>query len=203
MVLKKTKTIFEDKDRDVVMDYYDIIDALEVGEDIDKIKLEIRKLIKKDPDFCDAYLLLSDIYMDAGEEQKAKIMIDIAYSQAMKLISKRGNKLPATVEWAILENRHILRSLCKKADSYWKENKIIEAYALMENILSINPIDNLGIRFLMLAILEGMSQKAFVKKFPPDKGGSELFEWFDQKQGNYAQEFAVWRATMEEYGKIL
>jgi len=80
---------FIDKDRfDVREVYWDFVESDDT--DISKGIKKLKSMIKKDPDFFDAYTSLSDLYLvDENPEEMYKVLKD-GYNRAMKLIVKRG-----------------------------------------------------------------------------------------------------------------
>ncbi len=193
---KQRKREFLDKDREVMSDYYDLCDrrASKTTE------AQLRRLIERDPDFLDPYLLLCEILKNGrSRRSEAEKVLDEAYSRAIKLITDKRGNWPDVLEWAWLGNRHIIRTILDKAISLWTKGETNGALELFRKLLKTNPGDNVGARNFILAIRMGMSFEAFERRF--DKGGfydMELVEWFDGNCGKFSDEFGWWEKAVEE-----
>ena len=98
-----------------------------------------------------------------------------------------------SVRMGILENRHIIRALINMGVLLWKEGNSDESYGLFMHLLKSNPMDNAGVRYYILAILEKMPEVTFKERF--DKGGywnNEIDIWFSGKSKHYKKELGWW-----------
>ncbi len=189
---------FIDKNRIVINEYYDIQDNF-TGKNIKKTISALEKLIQKDPCFFDSYLMIFDLLNSSGKSKEAEEIIAVGYSNALDLILDEECNWPQKLEWGWIENRHIIRLFVNVGTTLWKKGKQEEALELFEKLLKTNPNDNAGVRFYILAILEGMSLNVFNKKF--DKGGfynSEINVWFDEKVNTHKEYFNWWLRLFDE-----
>lgn len=191
------KREFWDKDREVMSDYYDLCDRRASKT----MEAQLKRLIERDPDFLDTYLLLYDILKNSKRRRgEAGAVLDEAYSRAVKLITDgNSGNWPDVLEWTWLGNRHIIRTILDKAISLWTKGETDGALELFRKLLKTNPGDNVGARHFILAIRMGMSFEAFERRF--DKGGfydRELVEWFDGNRGKFPDEFVWWESAVEE-----
>lgn len=137
--------------------YYDGLDFLEEGE-LNKAKRCFKKALEMDDEYVDAYNGLGNIYYFSDNLEKAKEYYQKAYELTKKYFN---NKWPASLEWGILENRQYLRSIHNLGLVLWKENKPKEAKELFMLILRLNNNDNQGARYLVAAILKGLTWEKF------------------------------------------
>jgi len=189
---------FIDEDRPVMSKYYDLMER-EHSMKRSSVKRRLRQLIKEDPDFLDTYLSLYWILLEEGKKEEAEKILDEAYRRALNLITDKKGRWPDLLEWGWLENRHIIRTLVNKGISLWDEGDTEEALKIFRKLLKMNPNDNPGVRYFILAIRMGMSLGEFDKKF--DKGGywtSEIVEWFDTNYKLFPEEFEWWEKLWEE-----
>lgn len=144
---------------------------LELGKDeLTAIKLRLQSLIKKQPDYFDLYLLLGDVLLALGKPEQRDTLFDRGYQRALKLILDGQGQWPDRLEWAFMDNRPLIRMLSNKADLLWHIGTVDpeswrKAFGIYENLLRTNPNDNLGVRYLMLAMLEGMTPDEYGRRF--------------------------------------
>ena len=180
-------------------DYYGLCERC-TGRNAKTIKRELRRLIEKDPDFLDSYLLLFEILQDEDNFPEAEKVLDEAYHRAVNLITDKKGNWPDILRWSWLENRHIIRTIVNKALLLWDENKAEEALDLLRKLLLTNPNDNVGARFNILGIRMNMSFEEFENRF--NKGGfydSEIMRWFGENYSQFPDEFEWWEKAVEEY----
>ncbi len=197
--MTKRKKEYADKQHGVMDTYYDLCEKYD-GSNAKSIKIKLKQLIKKDPDFLDSYLLLHEILQDEGNLSEAEEILNEAYERALKLITDKEGNWPDVLEWLRLENRHIIRTILNKAISLWKNRKIDDAIDLLRKLLKTNPMDNIGARDYILAIRMNMSFEQFEKRFNKDGYyDSELIKWFDKNYKKFPDEFDLWRKAIEKY----
>lgn len=197
--MKKKVSEFIDKDRKVAAAYYDLQEKYD-GTNAKTIKTEIEKLIKEDPDFLDTYLLLLNILEDEGKFEEAAQILDEAFNRAVNLITDKNGNWPDMLEWGLLENRHIIRTILNKAILLWDFKQFDEALNLLRKLLKTNPGDNIGARDYILAIRMNMSFEDFENRF--NKGGfydTELSDWFEKNYKKFPDEFGWWEKAMEKF----
>jgi tetratricopeptide (TPR) repeat protein len=179
---------YADRDHEVMDTYYDLCEEYN-GRNAKSIKRRLERLIEKNPNFFDSYLSLYEILQDEGNLDKAEKVLDGAYERAIKLITDKEGNWPDILEWAWLENRHIIRTLLNKAISLWERKEVDGALDLFRKLLRTNPGDNLGARDYILAIRQGMRFEDFEKHF--NKGG-----FYDKE---LTDEFDWWEKAVEKY----
>jgi len=193
------KREYIDKEREVMHEYYELYEKYE-GKSMDFIKRKMKELIKKDPDFLDPYLILYDILNEEGKTKEAEELLDEAYRRAINLITNEEGDWPSILEWSLLENRHIIRTILYKAILLWKKGDVNDSLDLFRKLLKTNPVDNVGARFYILAIRMGMNFEEFENRFNKDGFyDSSLFDWFDENYRKFPDEFNWWEKEMEKY----
>jgi len=198
--MAKASREYIDKDREVMTEYYDLQEEYS-GSGGKTLKRKLRRLIEKDADFLDSYLVLCEILEDEGNYTEAEGMLDKAYDRAMKLILDRNGEWPDILMWGFLENRHIIRTILNKAISFWMKEQTDEALEIFRNLLKTNPGDNVGARYFLLAIKMGMSFDEHEDRF--NKGGYydlDVNKWFNEHNPKFPQEFDEWRKEVEGLG---
>ncbi|MBN2378307.1 tetratricopeptide repeat protein [candidate division WOR-3 bacterium] len=196
--MKKKLREFYDKERKASAEYYDICESYN-GRNAKIVKLRLKKIIKTDPNFLDAYLFLNDLLQDEGKVKEAEKLTDEAYRRAISLITNKEGNWPDVIEWAWLDNRHIVKAIYNKAVSLWHKKQTDEALNLLRKLLRTNPNDNIGARNMILGIRMGMTFTEFETRF--NKGGfydAELFDWFDENYKKFPDEFDWWDKATEE-----
>jgi len=139
--LKKTKQDY----------YYDGCDCLDEGCGEKAIKC-FKKALELDEGYVDAYNGLGTAYFDDPKLSKAH------YQKAYKLTKSHFNDLwPNRLEWGILENRQYLRAIFYFGLALWRENNAEEAKRLFTLSLNLNREDNLGVRYILAAVYEGLN----------------------------------------------
>lgn len=199
-MIKTTKQVeYQDRNHEVMTLYYDLC---ENASDIDKqiVKRKLTEFMDKDPEFLDSYLYLRNIYLYEENEKEADRLLDDAFSKAIEIITDEEGNWPDMLEWAWLENRHIIRTILNKALKAWEKKDTDEALGLLRKLLRTNPGDNVGSRNFILAIRMNMSYDEFEDTF--DKGGyydMDLIHWFDKNYTQFPDEFDWWEKAMEKY----
>jgi hypothetical protein len=86
--------------------------------------------------------------------------------------------------------------------SVWEEGKKNEALELFRKLLKVNPSDNIGVRFAMLAILLGLDpdwEDDFTVKTGPMAGDAmdaiRVDAWFRKNAKKFPEEFKDWKRT--------
>jgi len=189
---------FIDEFRPVMGKYYELVEREHLMKR-SSVKRKLRQLIKEDPDFLDTYLFLYEILLEEGKKEEAEKVLDEAYQRALKLITDKKGRWPDLLEWGWLENRHIIRTLLNKGVSFWEEGNTEEALKIFRNLLRMNPNDNPGVRYYILAVRMGMSLEEFEGTF--EEGGywtSKIIEWFEANYKRFPEEFEWWEKLLEE-----
>lgn len=132
--------------------YYDAMDAMNDGNSKVAVSLLIQAL-KLDPDYIQTHHGLSAVYRDISNIEKYRLHTLKAYDETRKIFQKWPKELP----WGDMDNRQYHRAIFFRADLHiedGEEDKAIELYRLL---LSMNPNDNLGVRYYLAAIYDGYS----------------------------------------------
>lgn len=147
------------------------------------IRRYLNALIKEAPDLIEAYNFRHDILQHedhiVAQDKEAKK----AYQAIVTHHFPDG--FPERMEWFAMENRPILKALYNFAICCWvprEKDKAIETFKLL---LRLNPSDNQGSRFCLLALLEGMSQHHYFHKIDQ----SMMLPWFQANCHNYPDLF--------------
>ena len=191
---------FIDKDRfDVQEVYWDFVESNDT--DIYKGIKKLKSMIKKDPNFFDAYTSLSDLHLvNENPEEMYKVLKD-GYNRAMKLIVKKG-KFPDELSWMYMENRHIIRMIFQYAMLIWEIGEKDEALHIFQQLLGSNHNDNIGARYAIVALLEGLSSmQAYEDKFMSKDGymdAREVEEWFNKASKKHMDEIGWWFELEDE-----
>ncbi len=169
---------FRDKEREVAEEGKTLKELLSKGA-IEILKDRCRTLIDKDPDYLEPYLILHEIYEIEGDLKSADEILTRAFERAMNLIAPEG-KLPDRLPWSHEPNRHIINTLISTGVFYWELGEIDRSLEILSKVYRMNPSDEPGVRYYILAILEGMSlqefEQVFMKEGEPDR--EDLERWF-------------------------
>jgi tetratricopeptide (TPR) repeat protein len=175
--------------------YWDFLESLD-SEDITKSIKVLKKMIKTDLDFFDAYTTLYEYYLYDNEPKKALDILTKGYERAMNLVLDRG-RFPDKLSWLFIENRHIIRVIFNYAAMMWTVENKKEALRLFKLLLKSNPDDNIGARYSIVALLEGYkSQEHFEEQFENDDGsgldGMAMHRWFEKHAKKHKKEIGWW-----------
>ncbi|EMY78069.1 hypothetical protein LEP1GSC060_1859 [Leptospira weilii serovar Ranarum str. ICFT] len=179
---------FVDQDRPIQMEYFDFLDALETLSEI-QIEKKLRKMILKDPYFFDPYMNLYQLLQEQDQYEEAEILLDYGFGLALNLILDDDGSWPDEFLWGFTENRHILRIVYKKAIGLWIKLEFVMALDLFRKLFSCNPEDQLGARYLILAIRKNMTFEEYDNKFDSDSGGLQEEKWFQKFRKEFPEEF--------------
>ena len=73
----------------------------------------------------------------------------------MNLVLKNGH-FPDSLPWGFIENRHIIRVMFNFAALLWLNNDSKNALVIFKRLLKSNPNDNIGARYAIAALLDGV-----------------------------------------------
>lgn len=183
---------FIDKNRNVMDEYYDLMDS-----DLSKAGLfkSMTRLIRKDPDFLDPYIVSADILLRSNKIRFGLKLIEEAYNRALCLIVDENGKWPKRISWGFLENRHIMRAIERYAYISWEENNPILALEIYRKLLRVNINDNQGARYAILALRMGLDSdwdlKLVVKKgrMAGLIDAKKIDDWFNKNSKKFPEEF--------------
>lgn len=193
--LKRQIKEFIDVQRDVMHRYYEIIEETLSCE---QLISEMKKLIECDRDFYDPYLVIADILTSQGKELEAQAFSNDAYQRALERITDSKGRWPKCMPWGFLENRHLMRALAYYADTCWEQGNTDEALDIYRRLLQINPNDNQGARFNILAIRMGLGCSEWEKPFEVEENGEVIgldacktSKWFHKNAKKFPEEFEL------------
>jgi len=180
--------------------YWDFLESEE--EDAKKAIKALKKIIKKDPDFFDPYVTLSEYYEYAGDDMESFNILKEGYERAMKMVIHKG-RFPDVLSWLFMENRHIIRMMYNYALKMWKIGEKDEALRVMQQLLASNPNDNIGARYGIVALLEGYEdmqswEENFVSKSGYGLNALEVEKWFEKHAKKYPEEIGCWFEMTQE-----
>ena len=190
--MKKNNQEFIDKDHEVIELFYHTVDndALPQSEILSKMK----KLISIDKYYLDPYLICAEQYLLKNDIESFDKYIFLAYKTALKIITDSKGNLPNKIDWGYLENRHILRAIEKYCIMCWRVGKINEALSVFHLLLKLNPNDNQGARYNILAIRLNLNFETWEKQFesPTMEGfllAHKINKWFDKNAKKFPNDF--------------
>jgi len=203
---------FTKEESKIFSDYYDFLELYDHEiyyyiqeadrEELVEIQEVMLSYINAAPNFLDSYLIMIEVCNKLGEIRRAERHLEKGYKKALELILDEKGNWPDIMEWAWLENRHIIRLLKKQAEHFWDDGmedtlKHQEAIKIYENLIKTNPRDNVGARYPYLAMLEGMDLYELEKLYENEK---KLDTWFENK-GRKREELKWWFTWVEELEK--
>lgn len=165
------------------------------------IKTKLNHLIERDPYFLDSYVLLCEILLAEGNMQAVEAAVEVAFKRAVELIADEHGRWPEVMRWEYPENRHIIRAIFNKAISLWRGGRGEGALALFRKLLRMDPEDNVGARFYILALRMGMTFQEFGRRFYSKEGeifNVKLGDWFVQNYTQFPEDFEWWERALEE-----
>lgn len=192
---------FVDIDRfKVGQKYYDFLESPD-ADDYKKSEKILLKLIKEDPDFFDAYTVLHEYYLSYGKVAKAYELMQKGYERAMRLVLDENGKFPTSLPWLYMENRHIIRVMFNFALLLWLNSDTKNALVILNRLLKSNPNDNIGARYMIVAILDGIKSNYELEKMFDNGSGYINWEaqekWFLKAAKKYKNEIGWWFEIVE------
>lgn len=130
------------------------------------------------PNCADAYVLLAE--EEADTLQRALTLYQEGVAAGERALGKKFFKEYAGHFWGLLETRPYMRARQGLADVLWRLKRREQARGEYVEMLRLNPGDNQGIRYLLLALLLDMER------------GPEAEELLKQYRGDWS---AVWQYT--------
>jgi tetratricopeptide (TPR) repeat protein len=121
-----------------------------------------RKALDVCPDCADAYVLLAEETAHTTEEAYALYAKGVAAGE--RALGPKQFKDLTGHFWSATETRPYMRARVGLADTLWALGKHAEAIAHYQDMLRLNPNDNQGIRYLLLASLIEESRYADAEK---------------------------------------
>lgn len=179
---------FIDKDHDNVDEFYDLIDA-------EHSVTDVLTVIKKDPDFLDPYFYVSDLLREDGFASEADAIEQKAFVRALAMILDVDGTWPDQLAWGFHENRHIIRALMRKADHEWQQGNADNALTLYKNLLKTNLSDNIGARYAIIGIKNGLTYTQYMEQVWPSDTvpAGQIDSWFKKHAPAAETELAEWK----------
>lgn len=192
---------FIDIDRfEVSEEYYEFLKSPE-ADDYKKSEKILLKLIKQDPDFFDTYTVLHEYYLNSGKGTKAYNLMAKGYERAMGLLLNRNGRYPTSLPWGYVENRHIIRILFNFAALLWLNSDTKNALDIFNRLLKTDNDDNIGARYMIVAIHEGIKSLFEFEEMFNDENGNWDWQaqekWFWEVSGKYKKEIGWWIDSLE------
>lgn len=172
-------------------------ELLERGMRTKKDRKEFAAIQEEAPEFLAPYVELSQIALASGEPEEAFDIAAFAYMLAVQRIADREGNWPEVMEWGWFENRPLIRALHHFAWMLWQIGRPDHAAMILRRILRMNPGDNQGVRYELLAIrlqltVETWDEPFFVKDGPMAGAawdGRTIGDWFDREAKKFPDEF--------------
>lgn len=144
-------------------------DAWEAGTSKRRIALAL-KALKISPRCADAYALLAE-HSEPGSDEKLRLY-RAGVEAGEQALGKRAFSEDVGHFWGLLETRPYMRARQGLAQTLWQRGAREDALEHYRGMLRLNPNDNQGIRYLLLACyleLESMSElEALLRKYRED-----------------------------------
>lgn len=163
---------------DVLEEFHEAIDLWRMGY-VDEAEDAYRRLIVEFPEFIDACHHLALLLNETGRQEGAfrvwKRAVNLGLSCLPEAFDMEQDELP----WGILENRPFLRAYHGLALQYLERGDEAQALEMFENLLSMNPNDNQGVRALVINLY--LQQKrpedalALSRRYPDDAMEQTLY----------------------------
>lgn len=138
----------------------------------DDLGKKIEDLLRQEPHVMEAASYLAHWYFARGQTKKAATLLVSAIGIMKNLFPKEFDSKHDRLPWYFLENRDFLMLLFDRATFIHQEEGALAATPYFEEILSLNPNDNQGVRgiFASLYLKVNEPEKVIVlhKKYPGD-----------------------------------
>ncbi len=109
----------------------------------------LRAIVKACPNHIDALHHLSLIYSEQGRVLEAYVFCQAAVSIGLQAIPRKFKWDNARVTWGLLENRPFMRAYHNLGLWHFHSDRYDEAIEIFQRLLSVNPGDNQGVRYLL------------------------------------------------------
>ena len=193
---------FIDVDHYQAQELYWIVMEGEAPNNDRELESALKTIIQVDPDFFDPYVTLFQLYRRRGATAKMRRIVSEGYRRALKRLRAKEDEAFPRIPWGFLENRHLVRMLYAYAQFLWEEGRKNEALDLFEKILRSNPMDNVGARYAIAAILDGYKDHdSFEEPFLTREGyldAAAMEAWFDTVARRHPERFAWWFEAVGE-----
>lgn len=139
---------YRDERYDALVDEFDgLMDARDAGElTVAGYLATLNRLLVVAPDFVDVHAHIALLWHDQHKPKKALAAALLGLSAANRVIPEDFN---GRIEWGILDNRPYLRAMNLVLQSYARLRRHKDAVTTIDLMLTRNPDDNQGVRFLL------------------------------------------------------
>lgn len=144
--------VYPDIYDDLMDDFYAGCELYEKG-DIDEAERVFRAVLAQMPDHLDALHHLALVLSERNLLHEARDLWEQAVRIGRKAFPKDFKAGKDRLEWGWLENRPFLRCLHALALLRYEDEELEEALRLFQELLSLNPNDNQGVRAMTLEVL--------------------------------------------------
>ncbi len=138
--------------------------------DTKKARRMARKALKICPDCADAYNILGG---STASWKKAAELYEQGVAVGRKTLGEAYFKRNEGHFWGLLESRPYIRAVNGLADCYWHLDRYKDSVRLYQEILRLNPGDNIGVRFILvskLIILQRDDEaRSILKRYPGEE----------------------------------
>jgi len=178
---------FIDKERPVARKLKSVLE--EYRYDIPALISLLKKLMEEDPYYLETYIYLSEILENEGHIKEAEEVLLEAYQKAMELIKGNDGKLPYRLSWKHETNRHLIKAILETGIMFWEIGEIDKALEILKRLYKLDPEDDIGVKYYILAILEGMGFEEFELTFGKNGGydTKSLESWFNKYREKFEE----------------
>lgn len=153
-----------------------IYDAFDAESSRDRIRLA-REALKISPDCADAYVILGDDLAQTPEEALDFYEQGIAAGQ--RALGDDYFAEFAGEFWHMLESRPYMRALAGKSQALQAMGRTGDAIAVLQEMLRLNPGDNQGMRYVLIALLletgDVEATQALLRAYPDEASTTWMF----------------------------
>lgn len=174
---------------DILQQFDDLLDERDIGGlSQTSYVIKLKELLTIEPDFVDGHAHLGYALFEQGK-------FKLALQASRRGVQVGEGAIPpgfdGLIEWGYLENRPFLRAMHGVVLSHLRLGQRLKALPLMERMLSWNPDDNQGIRYLIGSeyLRAGKTGEAHIRlltnadDYPPCQYDLALLHF---RQGKYA-----------------
>lgn len=136
------------------------IDLMDAGDWKGAIK-HMKGLLKQDNRCLDGYAHLGNWYFERDEPQDLNMAMDFYKTGVAIGMKSIGSKSDDVFPWGLVDNRPFMRCLHGLGLCFYRQKKPHEALMIFSKMIWLNPGDNQGTRFLIKALIDGVSWRSF------------------------------------------
>jgi tetratricopeptide (TPR) repeat protein len=107
------------------------------------------EVLAKNPFHIDAMHHLSLLYDAVGDLEFSYMAAQAAVSIGLQALPAKFQWDKARMEWGYWGNRPFMRAYHHLGLFYWDRNAVKDAIQIFSRLLAVNPMDNLGVRYLL------------------------------------------------------